>query len=515
MDDQTLAAVDIGTNSVHMVVARVGAEGGIEVLEKEKDMVRLGRGGGDMKQLDSDAIDRGVRALRRCRAVADAHGAALSAVATSAVREAENRRVFLDRAYDEAGVSVEVVSGFEEARLIQLGVLQALPLFDERILLCDIGGGSTELLVGQRGEVLASRSLKLGAIRLTERFFPRDKVKAKHVDACRQYIQTMLAPFAVEVRRLGFDIFVGSSGTIEATMAHAIAGEHGSVPRTMNAQTVTAGAVRAAVERLAATDVAGRAELAGVDAKRADIVLAGALILEGVVDELEIESVQFSDYALREGVLLDAARRRSGATLHHLRDLRRSSVHQLLTLTDDDPTHAEQVAALALQLFDELARLHELGDDARELLEAAALLSNVGVFISHSGHHKHSYYVIRNSEHLSGFTDREIELVAQVARYHRKSAPKAKHPEWAGLRRSDRTLVCALAGLLRIAIGLDRSHAGKVTEVRAEWDDDVLRCHLVPQSGSSIELEWHAAETRKDLLEVVLERDVRFSVVYG
>ena len=174
-DTPVLAAVDIGTNSVHMVVARVSSNGRVEILEREKEMVRLGRSGGDMKELATEAIDRGVAALRRCRSVADAHGAELAAVATSAVREAENRRDFLDRAYDEAGVSVDVISGFEEARLIHLGVLQALPLFDQRVLLCDIGGGSTEVLLGREADVLESRSFRLGAIRLTERFLTPKK----------------------------------------------------------------------------------------------------------------------------------------------------------------------------------------------------------------------------------------------------------------------------------------------------------------------------------------------------
>ncbi|MEW5935768.1 MAG: exopolyphosphatase, partial [Bacillota bacterium] len=182
-----LAAVDIGTNSVHMVVARVDHEGRIEVLAREKEMVRLGRSGGDMKELAPDAIDRGVAALQRCKRVAEAHGAALAAVATSAVREAENRRVFLDRALEEAGVVVEVISGFEEARLIHLGVLQALSVYDQRVLLCDIGGGSTEVLLGQRGEALASRSFRLGAIRLTERFLARPEVRARDVERCRQH----------------------------------------------------------------------------------------------------------------------------------------------------------------------------------------------------------------------------------------------------------------------------------------------------------------------------------------
>lgn len=517
-DAPVLAAVDIGTNSVHMVVARVGADGRVEILEREKEMVRLGRSGGDMKELTADAIDRGVAALRRCRGVAEAHGAELAAVATSAVREADNRRVFLDRAFDEAGVSVEVVSGFEEARLIHLGVLQALPLYDQRVLLCDIGGGSTEVLLGREAEVLSSRSFRLGAIRLTERFLSGGKggtVKSKHLAQCRRHAEGVLAPFALEVARTGFDTVVGSSGTIETIVAMTVAArDGGNDARTRNAERISANEVSDAVERLAAADDAdARAALPGVDAKRADIILAGAVILEQFVEVFGVSELVFSDYALREGVLLDQARRLAGATLHHLRDLRRRSVIHLMELTDEQPEHSQEIARLALLLFDELQPLLDLDDSARELLEAGALLCNVGVFISHSGHHKHSYYVVRNSEQLAGFTDREIELIAQIARYHRKSAPKPKHEEWAALRRSDRDLVTKLAAVLRVVIGLDRSHGRRVATLSVTHDTDVLEIRLHPEPGSSVDLEAHSAELRRSLLEEVLGRDVSVRVV--
>jgi exopolyphosphatase/guanosine-5'-triphosphate,3'-diphosphate pyrophosphatase len=514
LNDRVLAAVDIGTNSVHMVIARVGDEGRMEILEREKDMVRLGRSAGDMKELAPDAIDRGVAALKRCRSVADALGAEIAAVATSAVREAENRAEFLDRAWNEAGVSVEVISGIEEARLIHLGVLQALPIYDDRVLLCDIGGGSTEVLLGQRGDVLASRSFRLGAIRLTEGFLARDPVKPKQVERARQHAETILSPFGAEVASAGYDTVVGASGTIETVVAMALAARgEGAGLRTLNAQRITAAEVTDVVELLAATsDAAERAALPGMDAKRADILLGGAVILEQFVRACRVEELVFSDYALREGVLLDQARRRSGATLHHLQDLRRRSVLHLMELTDEHPRHSEEIARHALDLFDGLRDLLELDDEARPLLEAAALLCNVGAFISHSGHHKHSYYVIRNSEHLAGFTDREIELIAQVARYHRKSAPKSKHEEWRGLRRSDRELVVRLAAVLRIAIGLDRSHRNRVARASVQCSDGVVRVVLHPAGDAPVDLELHAAELRSGLLEEVTGRTVEVGV---
>lgn len=553
-----MAAVDLGTNSVHLVVAKVD-DASIEVLEREREMVRLGSSGGDMKKLSPDAMDRAVAALTRFRQVADIHAAPLRAVATSAVREAENRQVLLDRARAEAGVEVDVISGFEEARLIHLGALQAVPVFDRRMLLCDIGGGSTELVLGQRGEVLAARSFKLGAIRLTQRFFPGDldlaarepslettagtgrpaEARAAHerpavstdavaVSSCRRYVRATFTPFLGELTRRGYDVAVGSSGTIGAVcwMVAALRDEHqgSGMPRTISNFTMTRDEVGEVVERLIhAGGVPERATLPGLDPGRADIILAGALILEQVMGGLGIEELTFSDCALREGVLLDTWRRRHGGSLHHLSELRRRSVLKLMDLMDEDPRHSQEVTRLALQLFDEIAGWHGLGDDSREVLEAAALLCNIGLFVSHAGHHKHSYYIIRNSEQLTGFTDRELELIAQVARYHRKSMPKPSHEAFAALPPEDQERVRTLAGLLRVAIGLDRNHAGKVERVHsraaaggpdrlAATGERPLVIEVVSKDGEDVSLELYAASQRKDLLQAALGTTIDLSI---
>lgn len=508
---ETLAAVDIGTNSFHLVVARMDDDGRFEVIEREKEMVRLGSGsGGDMKHLSDAAIDRGIAALERMRKVAEIHGATMHAVATSAVREAENAQVFIDRARDEAGVEVEIISGVEEARLIHLGVLQAVPVFDKRLVLVDIGGGSTEIVVGERGEILASGSLKLGAIRMTRRFFGGETVHPGSLDACRRVVQGTLVPLAREVRRLGFDVAVGSSGTVGAVAALVAAARDPDEPppRTFNNFELSLSEVSRVVERLVeAGPVEERRKLAGMDEKRADILLGGAVILETVMRDLGVNRLLVSDYALREGVLLDAYERERGGAVAGLHDLRRRSVLHLVELTDDDPEHSARVARLALELFDETESVHHLGGAARELLEAGALLANVGQFVSHSGHHKHSYYVIRNSEQLVGFTDHEIELIALIARYHRKSAPKATHPEFDRLRPRDQDLVSTLAGVLRVAIALDRSHSGAVAEVHARREGNKLVIEAVPLDGADISLELFAANERTALLERTLDLD--------
>lgn len=508
---EPLAAIDIGTNSVHLVVARALAAERFEILAREKDMVRLGSGGGEMKRLDDEAVDRAIEALARHRAIAASYEAPVRAVATSAVREAENRADFLRRARDEAGVEVEVISGFEEARLIHLGVLQALPVFDRRVLVMDIGGGSTELVVGEQGESLVARSLKLGAIRLTARFFADEPLKPKALTRCRNFVDGVLAPVRREVGRHGFEVAIGSSGSIESVAMMALAARGEDPAQGLNQVVVTREEVAVVVERLAAAPTAKeRRRIEGLEPRRADIAVAGALVLEELLSTFEVDELMISAYALREGVLMDTFRRAHGGSLHHLADIRRRGVLHLVELTDEDPEHSAFVAHLALELFDGLRPWHGLGPRGREYLEAAALLCNVGLFISHAGHHKHSYYVIRNSEHLTGFTDAEIEVIALVARYHRRSAPKPKHPEFAALSERDQALVRSLAAILRVAIGLDRGHRGTVDSVSCREDGEGVVVDVEGKAGET-DLEVWSADERKDLLEEVLGRPVSFA----
>ncbi len=501
----TLAAVDVGTNSFHLVVARVLDGDRFEVIERDKEMVRLGSGAGDMKQLDPQAVERAVAALSRFRQLADAHGAPVRAVATSAVREAENREVLLQRARDEAGIEIEVISGVEEARLIHLGVLQAIPAFDDHLFLVDIGGGSTELLFGHQGEVDAARSVKLGAVRLTDRFFPGERLHPAAVSSCRTWVRAMLTPFAHDTAALPRDVAIGSSGTVQAVaqIAHALASQE--PPQSWNCYALTRPQVGEVVTRLArAGTVAERRKVPGLEPRRADIILAGALLLEQVLEVFALETLVVSDYALREGVLLDTVQRTRGGSLHHLRELSRRSVRHLAEACDEDVGHSTHVAQLALQLFDATQPLHGLDEGCREYLEAGALLANVGLSIAHSQHHRHSYYVIRNSERLIGFTDGEIEIIAQVARYHRKSAPKVSHPEFARLRPDERAIVRALAAILRIAIGLDRGHDARVAAVTTRRERGGLVISAHPAGTADIGLELYSAEQRTALLADVL-----------
>ncbi|MGH8993455.1 MAG: Ppx/GppA phosphatase family protein [Acidimicrobiia bacterium] len=508
-----VAAIDIGTNSFHLVIARPAENNRFEILDREKEVVRLGSGSGDMKTLEAEAIQRGVAALARFRRIADSFGAEIHAVATSAVREAENRAEFLDAVAREAGMSVEVISGVEEARLIHLGVLQSVPVFDQQVLVVDIGGGSTEFVVGMGGDVFDARSLKVGSIRITERFFRKEPVKKKALEDARTFIRSFLTP----IRRMvdaqeGFEVAVGSSGTI-LNVAEMVNARRGEGPRRQRGNaTFTAAELDEIVAELASHPGArDRESVPGLDPRRADIILGGALLLEQVFDVLGIEEMVVSDFALREGVLLDVLRRRQAGTLGHLRDLRFASVQHLAALTPDERPHCERIAAMALQLFAETEHLHRLPYECQEWLEAAALLCNVGLVISHDRHHLHSYYVIRNTELLAGFTDHEIELIALVARYHRKSAPKARHPEYARLDESDQYVVKVLGGLLRVAAGLDRTRSMAITRVRAKGGENGAPLRIVAETapGVDVDLELYSARSRQDLLAEALGVEVR------
>jgi exopolyphosphatase/guanosine-5'-triphosphate,3'-diphosphate pyrophosphatase len=333
------------------------------------------------------------------------------------------------------------------------------------------------------------------------------------VRACRVHTRDLLSHFEHEVAEHGFDVAVVSSGTAEAVarMVHAATGRDVAPLRTYNCFEFTTPELSAVVEDLLRHRTpAGRARIRGLEAGRADIIVAGALILETVATMFGVGRFTFSEAALRDGVLLDTMSRWSGGRggpLHHLRDVSMRSIRRLAERCDDDPAHSAHVARLAGALFDGLAPLHGLDATAREYLEAGALLANVGLVVSHSKHHLHAYYVIRNSE-LAGLTDAEIEVIAQIARYHRKSAPKPSHPEFSALTPADQDLVRALAGILRVAIGLDRSHQARVRGVRTEWGPRRVVLHVESADHADTSLELHAANERKPLLEAVLGRRV-------
>lgn len=507
---ETLAAIDVGTNSFHLVVVKLLGDRKFSVITKEKVVVRLGQSPSQIKVLSEDAMVRGVEAMRLFALVAARTGSPIRAVATSAVREASNRDEFIMRVREETGIEIEVVSGFEEARLIYLGVLQALPIFNKKIALFDIGGGSTEFLVGEQGKIRYANSFKIGAIRMTQRFFPDEQVTAEQVERCRLYLRGEIYHAVEEIRRSAPLALIGTSGTAQTLAAMALAAR-GETVESLNGVTVTREEIRAVVERiLAARTYVERAAIPGVDPRRADILAAGAVTLETILVESGSETLTISTYALREGIVLDTIQKLEGE--HdggaHLHDLRYETVMKIGRMYNFDEPHGRHVADLSLSIYDALQPLHNLGESSRELLEAAALLHDIGYYISHSSHHKHSQYLIQNSEML-GFTEQEIAVIANVARYHRKSHPKGRHFTFAALRPADQQQVRYLAAILRIADGLDRTHKGNVEKVETTFDERTISFRALCRPSCIPTFEIWSVNRKKELMEDIFQREVR------
>lgn len=493
----------MGTNSFHLIIGVVDPKTGrFRIIDREKEMVRLGAGSSDMKVLSRRAMFRGIVALRRFKAIADILHASIRAIATSAVREADNRDEFLKYVRRATDIRIEIASGIEEARLIYLGVLQAIPIFNKKIFLVDIGGGSTEFLVGHRRQVLYSESLKLGAIRLTNRFFHSNKLSAKAIRECRDYLTGMLDPVARKLKEYDYEINIGSSGTILniATMIRLRRGEP-SVS-TMNNFTFTRAELFDIVKIILQTRTEKqRIKIPGLDTDRADIIVAGALILEQIFRKFKLSSMTVSEAALREGIILDMIEKKSKKkSSHHLQDIRYKNAIHLAEHFHYEKRHAHHVASMALKLFDQTQAIHKLGPAEREFLEIASLLHEIGFFISHDQHHRHSYYLIRNAA-LMGFTDDEKDIIAHIARYHRKSHPKLKHASFARLSPDDQKIIQKLASVLRIADGLDRTHSQIITDVVCKKFGKTLTLHLKRKDRSSTDLEIWGANRKKGLFE--------------
>jgi exopolyphosphatase/guanosine-5'-triphosphate,3'-diphosphate pyrophosphatase len=515
MKKPRIAAIDIGTNSFHLVIVEVDKNTAkFNIIRREKENVRLGSGSSDMKTLTNEAMFRGIESLKRFKALADASEAPVRAIATSAVREAENSREFIQKVKNETGVKIEIASGYEEARYIYLGILQALPVFNKKILMLDIGGGSTEFLVACQREIYYDNSLKLGAIRLTKKFFNEDKIDSKSVKDCRNFIRGIMNPVVRQIKKYDYEIVVGSSGTI-VNIANIISISKGNVPDfKLNNFTFTSEELFPVIEQiLEAKTAKQRAKIPGLDESRADIIAGGALMLEQIFKELKINELTVSEYALREGIIMDIIEHKYRLKgKNHLEDIRFKSVIHAAENFAYEKEHSMHTAKIALKLFDETIELHKLGEQEREYLEAAAILHEVGSFISHSQHHKHSYYLIRNSE-LFGFTENEKEIIANTARYHRKSNPKQKHPDFAKLTDEDRDVITKLSAILRIADGLDRTHSNVIEDIKCRINEKEVNIILKTSNGVPADMEIWGAESKKDLFEQTLDVKVVFETV--
>jgi exopolyphosphatase/guanosine-5'-triphosphate,3'-diphosphate pyrophosphatase len=498
-----LAAIDIGSNSIHMVIADVAPDGGITVVERTKEMVRLGRGVFTTGSLSRQTMDLAVRALRTFARLATVrHVERLRAVATSAVREAANGRAFVERARRETGLPIRIISGREEARLIFRAATHSLGLAGGPHLLVDVGGGSVELGLVRDGRPLWLESLPLGVGRLTERFLASDPPTAKERKHLRAHLSRELGRLLSPTRRTPITAAVGTSGTIHTVVAMAQAAR-GEETQRIHGASATVSEIGDLCRQVLASDAAGRLLLPGMDSKRADLMPAALILIQTILDVAGVGELEACTWALREGILLDLA----GVPLGGLKaDPRSRSVEGLARRFAGDNAHGRQTAWLALALFDATATTLGLPHETRELLEYTALLHDIGRAIDHERHHHHSAYLIRNAE-LLGFTQEEITIIASVARGHRKQPPRRSDPDLRELPPRLRRAAPTLATLLRIADALDRTHFAVVKDLvcsRARGRFTIQ----VALDGENADLELWAAGRRLDALSRLLDRPV-------
>ena len=485
--ERIIAAIDLGTNSVHMVIVRLEPQiPSFSIIGKEKETVRLGDRDIETGNLKLKIMERTVNALRRFQEIAKTFNAeAIIAVATSAVREAPNGREFLYRIKNELNLDVDLISGQEEARRIYLGVLSGMEFNNQPHIIIDIGGGSTEIILGDSDDERCLSSTKVGAVRLTSELITTDPISDQEYNYLRAYAKGMLERATEEILsniKFGEKArLVGTSGTIE-TLANIHAKETlDAIPSTLNGYSFSLKDLREMVSRLRKMTNSERAEIPGMAERRSEVILAGAVILQEAMTLLGVESITTCERALREGVIVDwmLAHDLIDNRLRFHSTVRQRSVLKIASKYNVDSRYSERIATFALSLFDQTkGYLHEWGNQERFLLWAASELHNCGHHISHSSHHKHSYYLIRNSG-LLGYNETEIEIIANLARYYRKSQPKKKHENFQNLAtKEQKQVVEELSPLLRLATSLDRRQIGAISRIECNYHKDEKELHL-------------------------------------
>ena len=501
---ETLGFVDIGTNSVRLLVARVDRDHTWTTVTLQKESVRLGEGEfGATSQLRPEAMSRTIAVCRTFVDLARAHGArGMVAVATAATREAENRAAFVRRLHDEAGLDVHIVSGQEEARLIFLGVLAKVKLGERRALVIDIGGGSTEVALGGSDGAEYPDSLKIGAIRLTNQYLEgaTGPIAAEVYEAMRRHVRLEAARTRQKLSGQRIDIAYGTSGTIRNLAAIAARLGSGAAQRP---DTLRRADLRKVVKLLRSVDLEARRAIPGLNPERADIIIAGAAILDALMEDLGLLEIQtLAECGLREGLVLDHLARTTSPELAQGPSVRERSVLRLARSTAFDESHARHVAGLALELFDSArdCGLHRYGHAERELLSYSALLHDIGAFLDYSDHHLHSHYLVRNAN-LLGFDEREVAMMAAIALFHRKNRPGPRHAAFAELDRRTRSAVRRLSTLLRIAEYLDRSHSSAVAHASFQMaGKNDLTLVVAPTKDWQLEL-WRLQDRRPAIEE--------------
>ena len=514
------AAIDVGSNSIKLVVVDAAASDSFAVLTREKEPVRLGHYSLRKRNFSLTAIERAATCIKRFRSIAEARGAErIFAVATASVREARNSRNFIKEVERRTGVRISVLSAIEEARLIGVAASRGCAAPGIPLINIDIGGGSTEISLMLDGAPLGLFSVPLGAVGLTDRLITTDPIKPKELRVLKEEIRAAMERPSRELRSARWQQATGTSGTIlsigEALQLRALTDEE---RRTQGAQPagddIALSKLTRFNSRMAQLTLAERREVPGISLQRSEIIVAGGQILEATMRALGMNVLRTCGWALREGVLIDRLREieaESQPPLADIVDHRLRGVQAVGRRYGYEEGHAQQVTRLSEAIFDQMMPLDASGHLTRHhriLLSAAALLHDVGYHIAHDNHHKHALYLIKNSE-LTGFSEAERDVIANAARYHRGGLPKERHEDYAALNETDRETVCMLAAILRLADALDHSQDGRVVKVRCVEDVGAIQIQL--QGSANCDREIFAAEQKRELFEQVFGRRLSFT----
>lgn len=513
---EAVAAIDIGTNSVHMVVARMEGNGSLRILDTDKVTLRLGQALGPNSNISEEAIARVVETIRHMREIASGYSCRFRAVATHATRVANNHERLLNSIKDGTGIEVEVIDGVEEARLSFLGMRYGLSLHKTLTMGVDVGGGSTELIIACGEDIKFVSSLKLGAVVLTKKFFGEKGPSKSDIKDLEEYISDRLAPMEREVKKYSLEKAVIASGTAKAlAMAHAVTKKQ-EPPKDINGYTIPAGEMTKLIERLAELkDPSKIREYTGLDQARSEIILAGALIVERISKIFGIKTWMISSFGLREGIVVDTFTRTMGMTTPDHEDIRWGAIHDYMRRLQLDETYSQHVADLALQIFDQTTERSFPKENraaraaAREILRGAALLHEVGRFLSYSRYHRHSQYVIANSS-LLGFTQNEKFLMSMVARFHRKAIPVSGADDMGQLPSKDLHKIQVLSGCLRLAAALNRTRQGRVKQIVCNVDKDTAEIVVRHDINEYPEVEMHMVQRERGAVEKTIGLKIFF-----
>ncbi len=501
----SFASIDVGSNASRLLVAEADDASSMRVVHGARAPVRLGHGVFLTGRLEPKAIDQCIEALKSFRAeLASREIAALRAVVTASARDAVNSDELLERAREEAGVPLEAISGTEEARLVKLAVESKIPLAGRRSLLVDLGGGSLELSEVNHDEVRYAISLEIGTVRLLESFLSsRKPVSEEQEKLLVEYVDRLLDPVEESFRRRRYDLVAGTGGNFDAVAQLCpVAGR--------DMPTIDVRSARAVLPRIARLTPEERRAAYDLRADRADVIVPALYVILRVADLARTEEIVAPGVGLKEGILVELVDKYFRVWDYSVDEhaMLRSAVHLGRRYHFDEP-HATQVDRLACVLFDALAPLHELGPTDRQLLRIAALLHDIGDFISSAAHHKHTEYIVESSD-LFGLSREQRQIVACVARYHRRAMPSTKHTLFKRLGAADKKRVRRLASLLRVADALDRGHRSKVREldVQIAGEEVVVR----PKGAGDLALEVWTARRKAELFERTFGRALRFEL---